>query len=54
MYEAVVAVRPFGVDSCTGTNVVDGSGKPVRFKKDLDRVKGFVQEVRRAERALMS
>jgi phosphoribosylanthranilate isomerase len=54
VYEAVVAVRPFGVDSCTGTNAVDGSGRPVRFKKDLERVKGFVQEVRRAERDLMS
>jgi phosphoribosylanthranilate isomerase len=54
VYEAVEAVRPFGVDSCTGTNTVDGSGKAVRFKKDLDRVKGFVQEVRRAERELTS
>lgn len=54
VYEAVMAVRPFGADSCTRTNAVDGSGRPVRFKKDLDRVKSFVQEVRRAERDLLS
>jgi phosphoribosylanthranilate isomerase len=54
VYEAVMAVRPFGVDSCTRTNAVDASAGPVRFKKDLNRVKAFVQEVRRAEKDLFS
>ena len=52
VYEAVMAVRPFGVDSCTKTNAVDGTGRYVRFKKDRNRVKVFVHEVRRAERDL--
>jgi phosphoribosylanthranilate isomerase len=52
IYEAIIAVKPFGVDSCTRTNAVDSSGKPVRFKKDHDKVAAFVQEVRRAERDL--
>jgi phosphoribosylanthranilate isomerase len=54
VYEAVMAVTPFGVDSCTRTNALDSSGRPVRFKKDLKRVKAFVQEVRRAEQDLSS
>jgi phosphoribosylanthranilate isomerase len=49
VYDAIMAVRPFGVDSCTRTNRVDRSGKKVRFTKDPDLVKAFVQEVRRAE-----
>jgi phosphoribosylanthranilate isomerase len=52
VYEAVMAVRPFGVDSCTKTNAVDGTGRHVRFEKDRNRVKAFVQEVRRAEKDL--
>jgi phosphoribosylanthranilate isomerase len=52
VYEGVMIVRPFGVDSCTGTNAVDSSGEPVRFKKDPDKVAAFVQEVRRAEKDL--
>ncbi len=41
-------VRPAGVDSCTGTNARDGSGKPVRFKKDPDRVRRMVTAARAA------
>lgn len=52
IYEAIIAVKPFGVDSCTRTNAVDSNGKPVRFKKDPDKVAAFVQEVRRAEKDL--
>ena len=52
VYEAVMAVRPFGVDSCTKTNAVDSTGRYVRFKKDRNRVKVFVQEVRRADKDL--
>ena len=42
--EAVRHVRPAGVDSCTGTNAVDGDGRPIRFKKDIQRVRRFVAE----------
>lgn len=49
VYSAIRATRPKGVDSCTGTNRQDKKGRPVRFKKDLEKVKRFVQEVRRAE-----
>ena len=52
VYEALLAVAPAGVDSCTRTNQVDGNGEPLRFRKAFDRVKTFVEEVRRAERAL--
>jgi phosphoribosylanthranilate isomerase len=54
VYEGVMDVKPFGVDSCTRTNKVDSSGRHVRFKKDLDKVRAFVQEVRRAEKTLFS
>ena len=47
--DGILRVHPAGVDSCTGTNVRDASGGPVRFKKDLDRVKRFIEEVRRAD-----
>jgi len=53
VYEAVTAVKPFGVDTCTRTNAVDSSGTHVRFKKDYNKVKAFVQEVRRAEKGLL-
>jgi phosphoribosylanthranilate isomerase len=49
VYEAVQAVAPAGVDSCTGTNRVDPQGHPVRFAKDLERVRRFVQAARRSE-----
>lgn len=49
VHEAVVKVGPAGADSCTQTNKRDKKGNPVRFKKDFEQVKKFVQEVRRAE-----
>jgi hypothetical protein len=42
------------VDSCTRTNVLDKTGKPIRFKKDLFKVKQLVQRVRAAEKLLES
>ena len=54
VHEALVKVRPAGADSCTQTNKRDKKGNPVRFKKDFERVKRFVQEVRRAEGRAMS
>lgn len=52
VYEAVVKVVPAGADSCTGTNMTDESGRPVRFRKDFHKVKRFISEIRRAEEAL--
>ncbi|MBW1988054.1 MAG: hypothetical protein JRI97_00770, partial [Deltaproteobacteria bacterium] len=51
-YAAVAAVRPMGVDSCTGTNTRDRRGKNVRFSKDPARLAAMVAAVRRADRAL--
>ncbi len=50
VYEAVVSLQPAGVDSCTRTNAVDQEGRPVRFKKDMKKVRRFIEEVRRADR----
>ena len=47
--EAVARVRPAGVDSCTLTNALDADGRPIRFRKDLQKVKALVEAVRRAE-----
>jgi phosphoribosylanthranilate isomerase len=49
VFEALMAVRPAGADSCTLTNSPDKEGKPIRFKKDFVKVKEFVRETRRAE-----
>jgi phosphoribosylanthranilate isomerase len=49
VYEGLREVGPAGADSCTQTNKRDKKGNPIRFEKDFDRVKRFVQEVRRAE-----
>jgi phosphoribosylanthranilate isomerase len=51
VFAAIRAVRPAGVDSCTRTNARDGEGRPIRFRKDLEKVKRLVEEVRRAEAA---
>ena len=48
VFDALIITRAHGADSCSGTNVVDRNGSTVRFKKDFNRVKRFVQEVRRA------
>lgn len=44
-------VRPAGVDSCTETNAHNPDGSFIRFQKDPQRVKAFIEEVRRAEQA---
>lgn len=51
VFEALRHVRPAGADSCTGTNLQDAAGAPVRFQKDFQKVKRFVEEVRRADQA---
>ncbi len=54
VYEAVMKVRPAGADSCTETNLTGKDGRPIRFKKDFQKVAQFVKEVRRAESDLLS
>jgi phosphoribosylanthranilate isomerase len=49
VFDGIMRVCPAGVDSCTGTNSLDFKGKPIRFQKDLEKVKRFVEEARRAE-----
>ena len=39
-------VQPAGVDSCTGTNALDKRQNPMRFKKDMNRVKQLVDNAR--------
>jgi len=52
VYESVISVRPAGVDSCTRTNAGDDAGYPIRFKKDWEKVRQFVREARRSEKAI--
>lgn len=44
----VLQVIPYGVDSCTCTNAVAETGRPIRFKKDPRRVEKLIAETRRA------
>lgn len=46
--DAVSRVRPAGIDSCTLTNDRDNRGRPIRFRKDFDRVQRLLAEVRNA------
>lgn len=48
-YDAIVKLKPAGVDSCTQTNALDKNGRPVRFKKDMKKVRRFIEEVHRAD-----
>ena len=50
VFDGITYVRPAGVDSCTATNAKDENGCLIRFKKDLEKIKCFVKEVRRAEK----
>jgi phosphoribosylanthranilate isomerase len=52
VFDGIMHVRPAGVDSCTGTNASDSEGNVIRFKKDFGKVKRFVDETRKAERAM--
>lgn len=53
VYDALMQVKPAGADSCTHTNALEPSGRPIRFRKDFRKMERFVQEVRRAEGALL-
>jgi phosphoribosylanthranilate isomerase len=46
--EAIRRLRPAGIDSCTQTNARDALGRPIRFRKDMDRVRRLLEEVGRA------
>ena len=52
VYSALKEVRPAGADSCTKTNKSDQEGNPIRFQKDFDKIRKFVEEVRRCEKHL--
>ena len=47
--DGVLQVKPAGIDSCTWTNAQDKAGSPIRFKKDLDKVRQLVERVRQLE-----
>ena len=47
--EGIRQVRPAGVDSCTQTNALDKAGQPIRFKKDLAKVRNLVEQARQME-----
>jgi len=49
VFDGIIKVKPAGVDSCTRTNAFDMYGNPIRYKKDMARVKRFVEETRRAK-----
>ncbi|MBN1980814.1 MAG: hypothetical protein JW795_04745 [Chitinivibrionales bacterium] len=46
--EGIRAVKPFGIDSCTRTNATDSAGRPVRFRKDIAKVRELVERARQA------
>ena len=48
--DGILQVRPAGIDSCTRTNSLDNQGSPIRFKKDIEKVKNMVSAVREAEK----
>jgi phosphoribosylanthranilate isomerase len=51
---AIRTVKPAGVDSCTQTNLQTQDGQTIRFRKDLEKVKAFVEAVKTAERSISS
>jgi phosphoribosylanthranilate isomerase len=49
VFDAIGRVKPAGIDSCTQTNARDPRGRPIRFRKDFDRIRRLLDEIRRAE-----
>lgn len=47
--EGIRHVKPYGVDSCTLTNAADREGRPIRFRKDMEKVKRMVNAVRQCQ-----
>jgi len=52
VFDGIMHVQAAGVDSCTGTNAKGQNGDLIRFKKDFEKIKHFVNEVRRAEKEI--
>ena len=52
VFDAAGRVKPAGIDSCMQTNARDSQGRPIRFRKDFDRVRRLLDEVRRAEECI--
>ena len=52
VFEAITTLKPAGVDSCTKTNAVDKQGQPVRFKKDMKKVRQLVEKAKRADEVM--
>jgi phosphoribosylanthranilate isomerase len=52
VYDGILKVRPYGVDSCTLTNAQNRSGNFLRFKKDPEKVKSLVTAVQDAEKII--
>lgn len=44
--EGLRLTKPAGADTCTATNLLDPSGNPVRFRKDPEKVRRFVEACR--------
>jgi phosphoribosylanthranilate isomerase len=44
--EGIHFTAPAGVDTCTATNLLDTEEKPIRFRKDPDKVRRFVAACR--------
>lgn len=42
--EAIAQTKPAGVDSCTQTNRWDDNNQPIRFQKDVEKVRVMVQK----------
>ena len=44
--EGLRFTKPAGADTCTATNLLDGEGNPIRFRKDPEKVRRFVEACR--------
>ena len=44
--EAILQTKPYGVDSCSATNIKDEKGAYIRFQKDMSAVEAFIQNAR--------
>ena len=44
--EGLRFTQPAGADTCTATNLLDKAGKPIRFRKDPEKVRRFVEACR--------
>jgi len=49
VFDGIAEVRPAGIDSCMKTNAHDSQGRPIRFRKDMDRILRLIGEVRRSQ-----